>query len=220
MAMESGTEMKSGAHDRRAVVADDWALLRAGLRSVLRHVGLTVAGELRDARDLVPIVGQLAPALTVLGSLAGVDVAGLVAKLKAAHDGAVLVLVTSAEASELAAVLAAGADGVELRSADDTAVVGAVRRVLAGERVVAPALLPALVGSVTPTPGRGDDALSPRERDVLACLANGSSNREIAEKLYISLPTVKTHLARIYSKLDVRNRHEAVARALALGLLG
>jgi ATP/maltotriose-dependent transcriptional regulator MalT len=90
-----------------------------------------------------------------------------------------------------------------------------------GERVVAPALLSTLVGAMGPVNEDVDESsLTVREREVLALLAEGQSNREIASSLYVSLPTVKTHLAHIYAKLGAKNRNEALGRAVALGLLG
>ena len=89
-------------------------------------------------------------------------------------------------------------------------------RVLAGERYIDPAL----VSGDTPDESFEPMALTTREREVLGLLAAGSSNREIAAALFVSLPTVKTHLAHIYGKLDAKNRNEALGRAMTLGLLG
>jgi DNA-binding NarL/FixJ family response regulator len=93
----------------------------------------------------------------------------------------------------------------------------ALDRVEQGERVIAPGLLPLLVGVVTT--GEDEGGLTRKEREVLARLADGLSNREIAEALYITPATVKTHLAHIYMKLGATNRQEALARAVALGVL-
>jgi NarL family two-component system response regulator LiaR len=95
----------------------------------------------------------------------------------------------------------------------------ALDKVEAGERVIAPALLPLLVGAVTPSAPGPDSVLTSKEREVLASLAAGRSNQEIAEALFVTRATVKTHLAHIYAKLEAKDRHEAVARAVALGLL-
>jgi DNA-binding NarL/FixJ family response regulator len=96
-----------------------------------------------------------------------------------------------------------------------------VRTVRRGDRYVSPALLSSLVGSVAPVAApAGAAVLTARERDVLACLAQGRSNREIADELFVGVETVKSHLSKLYEKLGARDRHDAVAQALAAGLLG
>ena len=118
-------------------------------------------------------------------------------------------------------MLEAGARGLCARSATPEELGEAAKLVLAGERVVAPSLLPALIGLVGLQEGADEVAvLTPKERQVLAWVARGHSNREIAEGLFMAPGTVKTHLAHIYAKLGVKDRHEAMARAIALGLLG
>jgi DNA-binding NarL/FixJ family response regulator len=108
-----------------------------------------------------------------------------------------------------------------MRSASSDELGEAIDRIRRGERYVAPALLSSLVGVVTPTVEvYGDTVLTSRERDVLACLAQGRTNRQIATELFVGVETVKSHLSRLYAKLEARDRHDAVARAFASGLLG
>ena len=99
-----------------------------------------------------------------------------------------------------------------------------MKRLLDGERVIAPALLPSLLGQAPPKLVEASNAaacvLSQREREVLERLAQGLTNREIAGELYVGEETVKSHLSRLYGKLQATDRRDAVARALALGLLG
>jgi DNA-binding NarL/FixJ family response regulator len=106
-----------------------------------------------------------------------------------------------------------------VRSVGGEELAEALDRVDRGERVIAPALLPTLVGILAPSDRAPDSLLTGKEREVLAALAAGSSNQQIAEALFVTRATVKTHLAHIYAKLEAKDRHEAIARAVALGLL-
>jgi DNA-binding NarL/FixJ family response regulator len=115
----------------------------------------------------------------------------------------------------LADLLAVDVDGLLARSIAPDDLCRAVERVLAGERYIDPSL----VSGDVPDEELEPMTLTAREREVLGLLAAGSSNREIAAALFVSLPTVKTHLAHIYDKLGARNRNEALGRAMTLGLL-
>ena len=117
----------------------------------------------------------------------------------------------------VAELLSLDVEGLLPRAVDGTVLVDAVQRVRRGERVVDPGIL---VGDdVSVEESVGANALTAREREVLVLLAAGNSNREIASSLFVSLPTVKTHLAHIYAKLEAKNRNEALGRAVARGLL-
>jgi DNA-binding NarL/FixJ family response regulator len=109
------------------------------------------------------------------------------------------------------------------RSSPAEELAAALRRLAAGERVLAPSLVPALVGAAGAAGeervGAGGGLLTGKEREVLARLAEGRSNQAIAAALHVSPATVKTHLAHIYEKLGAGDRNEAVVRAVALGLL-
>jgi len=133
----------------------------------------------------------------------------------------VLALVSAIRRDELDAVVGAGPSAVLVRTAEAEELADAVRRVGEGERVFSPALVPAVVEAMQagPEPGAAAAGLTQKEREVLARLAEGRSNAEIAEVLFVTPATVKTHLAHIYAKLGVKGRHEAIARAVALGLI-
>jgi DNA-binding NarL/FixJ family response regulator len=134
---------------------------------------------------------------------------------------AIIALVSAADHAQLGQLVAAGVDGLLIRSASGDELGEAIRRLRAGERYVTPALLSSLVGALSPVADRGEDStLTSRERDVLAGLAQGQTNREIADALFVGVETVKSHLSRLYDKLGARDRHDAVAQALAAGLLG
>jgi DNA-binding NarL/FixJ family response regulator len=132
-----------------------------------------------------------------------------------ASEVRLIVMLNRAPRDTLADLLAVDVDGLLARAIEPDALVRAIERVMEGERYIDPQLLAGdiLDEDLEPT------SLTAREREVLGLLATGSSNREIASALFVSLPTVKTHLAHIYEKLEARNRNEALGRAMSLGLL-
>ncbi len=181
-------------------------------------------GESDDAGQGVRLATEHRAHLLVLGELRGLSAPEATRLAKAAGGPRVLVIVGNVTPDDLSELLAAGADGLMGRMAGPADVAGAVDQLLAGKRFVAPALLPALLGRVGPSQPaangtRPEASLTDKEREVLACLATGATNVEIARTLYITSATVKTHVAHIYAKLGVRNRNAAVSRALELGLL-
>jgi DNA-binding NarL/FixJ family response regulator len=140
----------------------------------------------------------------------------------------VVVLLGQTSRDELMALLDAGVDATVLRSVTADVFAATVQQVLNDERVIGPALMQLIVNSggqgaegrtINLREGRGD-LLTAKEREVIGHLAKGSSNHQIAEAMYVTQATVKTHLAHIYAKLKVGGRHEALSRAVALGLLG
>jgi DNA-binding NarL/FixJ family response regulator len=128
----------------------------------------------------------------------------------------VVVLLAGAVPEEVGALIALPVDGLLARGTGPDALALACERVIAGEQAIDPQLLADHEQQHAAAAGF---VLTARERDVLVLLADGRSNREIAAELFVSLPTVKTHLAHIYTKLESRNRNEALGRAVALGLL-
>jgi two-component system nitrate/nitrite response regulator NarL len=198
------------------VVADVVPLVRLGLGTVLRSEGYEVVAEVASAREVAKAVVEHAPALAVVGSVNDLAIEEMARQVRAAEDGIKLVvLLGRAARGTLADLLAVAVDGIVSRSIDGGGLARAIERVTAGERYIDPAL----VAGDTPDEEFEPMALTAREREVLGLLASGCSNREIASTLFVSLPTVKTHLAHIYDKLDARNRNEALGRAMSLGLL-
>ena len=209
--------------DLKAVIIDEWALYRQGVASVLGNLGIEVVGEAAGASDGMMRLWSGRPDLLVAGSPAHSRLPDLIAEAKKAYPNLrVLALVPVSEAGKVRPVLSSGADAVLTRLASPDELESAVRKVAAGERVLAAAALTVLVGtrpSSSDVPASGHP-LTVKEREVLDLLAKGLSNREIAGTLVISTATVKSHLAHIYEKLAVKNRQEAVGRAIEQGLLG
>jgi DNA-binding NarL/FixJ family response regulator len=207
----------------RAVIVDEWALYRQGVASVLRNAGIEVVGEAAGANDAMMRLWSTRPDLLVAGSPAHSRLPELIAEAKKAYpELRVLVLLPVSEAGKVRPVLSSGADGVLTRLASAEELDSAVRKLAAGERVLAAAALTVLVG----TPPKASEGpvsghpLTVKEREVLDLLAKGMSNRDIAATLVISTATVKSHLAHLYEKLGARNRQDAVGRAIEQGLLG
>jgi DNA-binding NarL/FixJ family response regulator len=198
------------------VVADVVPLVRLGLATVLRSEGYTVVADVASAREVAKAVVEHGPDLAVVGAVNDLSIDELARQVREAPvEIRLVVLLGRAPRDTLADLLAVAVDGLVSRSVDPAELVRAVARVVAGERYVDPTLL---TGDA-PDEEFEPLALTAREREVLGLLASGCSNREIASTLFVSLPTVKTHLAHIYDKLDARNRNEALGRAMTLGLL-
>jgi len=207
----------------KAVIVDEWALYRQGVASVLRNLGIDVVGEAASAADAMMRLWSGRPDLLVAGSPAHSRLPDLVAEAKKAYpELRVLALLPVSEAGKVRPVLSSGADAVLTRLVSPDELESAVRKVAAGERVLAAAALTVLVGAGTKGPDLESSGhpLTVKEREVLDLLAKGMANREIASTLVISTATVKSHLAHIYEKLGAKNRQDAVGRAIEQGLLG
>jgi DNA-binding NarL/FixJ family response regulator len=205
-----------------AVVADELGLVRAGVAAVLAGRGIGLVGETRSGRELVTLAKVERPDLAVVGAPADLDAADVVRRLVQLRPSPqIVVLVAPAQEHVVRYVLAMGAAAVALRSVDAGELGVMVDAARKGERHVAAGLHHAVAGDLKlpPLDERTAGVLTTREREVLALLAEGRDNREIATALSVTLATAKSHLARIYGKLGAKNRNEAVARAVSLGLL-
>lgn len=214
-----------------AVAVDEWPLVRLGIAQALRAAGVAVVAEVGSGDDAVRLVESTKARYLLLGNYRDRSLAEVAKRAKALPDPPlVMVLVDSIGVEQVRALRAVGIDALLPRSVSPAELADALKRVTKGERVVAPALLSLLVSALGPSaesdaPGgygrrKDDEPLTRKELEVLARLAEGRSNREIADALFVTPATVKSHLAHIYVKLGVTGRQEAMARAVALGLLG
>ncbi|KAF4408091.1 response regulator [Streptomyces lycii] len=216
-------EPARAAADRRPVtlvIVDDHPVVRDGLRGMFAaHDGFEVLGEAGDGVQGVALAERLDPDVVLL-DLRMPGGGGVEAIKEIGRRGLrsrVLVLTTYDTDSDTLPAIEAGATGYLLKDAPRDELFAAVRAAAEGRTVLSPAVASRLVDRVR-TPGR--EPLSTREREVLALVAKGNSNREIAAALFISEATVKTHLAHLYAKLGVNDRAAAVAVAYERGILG
>ena len=197
----------------RFLVVDDEALFRFGVTS-----SLVVHGSVDDtAFGLEAVKLAVDVDVVVIGTPAGMPRGELARRLRAhPTPPQLVVLLAGVVPEEIGALIALPVDGLLARGTGPDALALACERVIAGEQAIDPQLLADHEAQNATTAGF---VLTARERDVLVLLADGRSNREIAAELFVSLPTVKTHLAHIYGKLEAKNRNEALGRAVGLGLL-
>ncbi len=203
----------------RVVVADDHPIVRQGVVALLQdEPDIEVIADVADGRAALSVVLAEAPDVVLMDlrmpTMDGVEATRAVRERR--PDVAVLVVTTYDTDEAIVRAVEAGAAGYMLKDSPTEDLVDAVRRAAAGETVLAPPITKRLnerTRNVSP------DALTSREIDVLREVANGNTNAEIAERLYISEATVKTHLIHIYDKLGVSDRAAAVARAYEKGFL-
>lgn len=204
----------------RAVVADEVALVRRGVAAVLEGIGVETLAETHAGRDAARLAAAEGVELVVIGAVADMALAEALRRVGRLRPAPLAVALVARRTDPVAGLLDAAA-GLLLRSARPDELAEAVQRVLKGERVVDPALASSLVGEVVPRDdGSGAPVLTLREREILGFLAEGRSNREIAAEMYVTLATVKSHVAHVYAKLGASNRNEVLGRAVELGLLG
>ncbi|MGY1805999.1 response regulator [Blastococcus sp. SYSU D00669] len=212
----------------RVVLVDDQAMVRTGLRMVLAaEPDIEVVGEAADGAAGVRVVTEQRPDVVLLDvRMPGVD--GLEAArriIAAALPTRVVVLTTFDEDEYVAAALRAGVSGFLLKVAPPEDLVAAVRTVAAGQGLLDPAVTLRVIESFAAAPAPDPGAagrlgeLTERETDVLALVAAGLSNAEIAARLYLGEATVKTHVSRVLLKLGLRDRVQAVAFAYESGLV-
>jgi DNA-binding NarL/FixJ family response regulator len=209
------------------LLADDQAMVRSGLRMILELRGLVVLGEAADGAEAALLAAELEPDVVLMDvRMPGTDgIEGLRRIVAAGLPCRVVVLTTFDLDQHVYDALRAGASGFLLKDASAEQLVGAVERAAAGEVPMAPQVTARLVDRFLErepdagTPPPGVAALSPREREVLSLVARGLTNPEIAERLVVSLATVKTHVRSILAKLDARDRVQAVLLAHRHGLV-
>ncbi|GAA4611031.1 response regulator transcription factor [Saccharopolyspora hordei] len=209
------------------MLVDDQELMRMGFRMVLdAQEDLEVVGEAGNGEEAVRLVAELEPDVVLMDvRMPVLDGVEATRRIVAADDAKVLVLTTFDLDEYALSALRSGASGFLLKDTRPENLVSAVRSVASGDAVVSPSVTKRLLDRfLGETGGRLRDAsvldaLTEREREVLVLVAKGLSNSEIAGKLYLSEATVKTHLGRILSKLDLRDRVQAVVLAYETGLV-
>ncbi len=200
------------------LIVDDHPVVRRGLRVLLEvQDGIEVAGEAGDGPAALGLAAELSPDVILLDlKLPGLDGIAVLGELKATSSPArVLVLTSATEPASASLAIRSGASGVVYKDVDPDALVRAIRSVHDGHLLLAPEAAGSLVrpgGGWSPAAGL--DALTSREREVLAELAKGRSNREIARALAVSEKTVKAHVSSVLAKLGVQDRTQAALVAV------
>ena len=212
----------------RVVLADDQEMVRAGLRMLIDfQPDLEVVGEAADGIEAVEVVTRARPDVVLMDvrmpRCDGIEAARRI--LAAVPDTAVLVLTTFDEDASLAEALRAGVSGFLLKVAPPEQLLHAIRTVAAGNGLLDPAVTLRVIAASAKSPAPDPQAsarlatLTGRETDVLRLVAEGLTNAEIAAALFLGEATVKTYLSRMLTKLDLRDRVQAVAFAFRSGLV-
>ena len=206
----------------RLLIADDHPVVRDGLSGIFEgDADFEVLGQAADGAQAVDLAERLAPDVVLMDlRMPGMDGLGAIAELARRGNGArVLVLTTYDTDADVLPAIQAGATGYLLKDAPRTELLRAVRAAARGESVLSPSVASRVLGRVRRPASDEPGELSPRELEILELVARGTTNREAAERLFISEATVKTHLIHIYTKLGVPDRASAVAAAYDRGLL-
>jgi DNA-binding NarL/FixJ family response regulator len=200
------------------LLVDDHPVVRSGLRSVLDTDTVRVVGEAATGEEAIALAGHLRPDVVLcdLRLGAGIDGIRTTAALRALDPApAVLILTTFDRDAEILGAIEAGAAGYLLKDVAPEVIIDGIRRAHAGETILSPDLAArVLKGMRNPLP-----KLTDREVEVLRLMATGAANREIAKALFVTEATVKSHIAHIFTKLDVDSRSRAIHVAQQVGLL-
>ncbi|MEE1296823.1 MAG: response regulator transcription factor [Bifidobacterium sp.] len=217
----------------RVVVADDQELVRAGFTMVINSQGdMQVVGQGGDGRKAIEVVERLHPDIVLMDvRMPGMDGIAATERITKATGGErptrVIILTTFDLDEYVMAAIQAGASGFLLKDTEPETLLGSIRTVYQGNAIIAPTATKRLIenmlqpgftmaGAPEQDPGYTDPelaTLTEREREVLIEIAHGLSNQEIADKLFVSLPTVKTHVAHLLAKIHARDRVQAVVFA-------
>ncbi|MEV0415791.1 response regulator transcription factor [Streptomyces sp. NPDC050448] len=209
----------------RVLLADDQPLVRSGLRVLMADTpDLEVVGEAANGAEAVRLTAELAPDVVVM-DIRMPEMDGIEATRRiAAGPGTarVLILTTFDEDDHVYGALRAGASGFAVKDMALDDILAAVRVVAAGDALIAPGvtrrLIADFVGGPAPAPERAS-VITSREQEVLTLVGRGRSNSEIAQDLFITVATTKSHVARLLTKLDARDRVQLVIKAYERGLV-
>ncbi len=208
----------------RILIVDDHGVLRAGLRALLSaEPDLEVVDEAAGGYEALRLADELRPEVVLLDisipDLSGIEVTRQLKKIL--PETRVLILTVHEDESLLQESIRAGAAGYIIKRAVESELIDAIRAVWRGDLYVHPAMTRALFKDISPSPPSSDppvESLTPREVEVLCLIAQGYSNRQIAEALSISIRTVESHRANLMGKLNLRSRVELVRYAKEHGL--
>ncbi len=212
----------------RVLLADDQALIRAGFRMLLNSVDdIEVVGEATDGGQAVSMALTTRADVVLMDiRMPGVDGLEATRRIAASEDLAgvrVLILTTFDADDYVYQALRAGASGFVVKDTEPADLLGAIRIVARGDALLSPGITRRLIADIAARPtAHGSyrvDQLTDREREVLTLVGGGLSNEEIAAKLYLSPLTAKTHVSRIMTKLDARDRAQLVVAAYETGLV-
>jgi len=208
----------------RLLIADDHRMLREGLRRTMEEEGLEVVGEAADGEEACRLAAKLRPDVVLMDVT--MPVLDGVEATRQLHEHLpeipVVILTMHADREVLARAIRAGAAGYLVKDCSTDEVVRTVRLAATGETALSPELAASMLAEAQRSDAPladPDPIISKREEEVLQLVADGLSTSEVAANLYISIKTVKNHLASIYEKLDSRDRTQAVLRAVRMGII-
>jgi DNA-binding NarL/FixJ family response regulator len=211
------------AEDARRIsclVVDDHAIVREGMRRVLaQKEDMVIVGEASSGEAALEMVARRRPEVVVIDArMPGMGGVAAVSRIRADNPDLRIVMYTAhAEQDLLWDALNAGAQGFVLKDSESDELVKAIRQVVAGDPYVDPRLAPDFLRQLAKP--RAGGILSAREREILQMIADGHSNREVSERLVVSVETVKTHVKHILAKLEAEHRTQAVAIAIRQSLI-
>lgn len=212
----------------RVLLADDQTLVRGGFRMIIdAQPDMDVVAEAEDGAQAVAMAGEQKPDVVLMDiRMPGMDGLDATRRLLASHEPPRVLILTTFDLNEYVyEAMKSGASGFLLKDVRPEQLAEAVRTVAAGDALLAPAITRRLIEEFVRRPPPGQrapaelDELTDRELDVLRLLTKGLSNNEIAQALFVSEATVKTHVTRILAKLDLRDRVQAVVFAYEHGLV-
>ena len=210
----------------RVLLADDHQMLRQAVRRALEESGLNVIAEAADGGEAVELVQALSPDVVLMDvSMPVLDGIEATRRISATGSRAQILMLTMHDEDALRArAIRAGAAGFLTKDCELREVVDAVRAVASGEHLVSPAIAQAMLAQFPEEPVADavvetNGPLTRREKEVLQAVADGRSTTEIGRELFISVKTVKNHLASIYAKLDARDRTQAVISGMRMGIV-
>ena len=212
----------------RILLVDDHELIRRGMHMVLdAEPDMRVVGQASTGEEAVHLTEQLTPDVVLMDvRMPGMDGIEATRRIVRSTPGSRVLILTTFDLDEFAfGALRAGASGFLLKNTPPAQLNAAIRAIAAGDALVSPRITRAMIELVVPHLPRAGSAppllkeLSDREREVLTAIAQGLNNAEIAQRFFISESTVKTHVSRVLSKLELRDRVQAVILAYEAGLV-